>query len=119
MLAAGSGREKDILPIGGGGQDVADQRARAGHAHDPSRIGGGGGRERVLRGRRDVYPQARRQQGPQRVGRGGPRIGGGGEDDPGGQGPEGGQDAARVPVGRDAHHAGDQPPPGISAQRRG
>src|SRR5258705_10189788 len=117
MLAAGSGREKDILPVAGGGQDVADQRERAGHAHDPSRIGGGGGRERVLRGRRDVYPQARRQQGPQRVGRGGPRIGGGGEDDPGGQGAEGGQDAGRGLFGEEADHAGDETPPGTRAQR--
>ena len=38
MLAAGSGRAKNILPVVRGGQDVADQRERAGHAHDPVRI---------------------------------------------------------------------------------
>ena len=100
MLAAGSGREKDILPVVRGGQDVADQRERAGDADDPVRLLRGGHGQRGLRRPRGVHARARGQQRPQRVGRGGARIRGGGEDDAGGQRPEGGEDAARVLVAR-------------------
>ena len=66
MLTAGPRGEKDILPVAGRGQDVADQRERAGHAHEPAGRPGGGPRERLRRGRRHLHPEVRRQERAER-----------------------------------------------------